>query len=117
MISVCTTPGATGGSPASLAPAIPAHNYHPHNMSSDDRITPSPDDRLARANLVRRIGFLRRGEPFDTGDVDEIFFEKLCQLAQRPWQPWAYAGVHFCDLCRFVGNGAGTYFGRDQKSS
>jgi len=68
-----------------------------------------PNGYSVPVDLVRGIGFLRRGEPFDTGDVDESVFERLCELTQNPWQPWVCAGVHFCDLCRFTGNSIGTY--------
>jgi hypothetical protein len=57
------------------------------------------------SDLVRRVGFLRSGEPFDTGAV----FERLCELTQNPWQPWLCAGVHHCDLCQFTGNSVVTY--------
>lgn len=62
---------------------------------------------------VRRIGFLRRGIQFETGEVAEAVFERLCELTQNPFQPWVAAGVHICDLCRFIGNGVGTYYPKD----
>ena len=71
--------------------------------------------RPSQWDQVRRIGFLRRGMAFDTGDIEEAFFERLCELTQNPMQPWAMGGVHFCDLCRFVGNGVGTYYPKDSQ--
>lgn len=65
--------------------------------------------RPTRDDPTRAVGFLRRGVPYDTGDLDEPVFAKLCELSLNPWQPWACAGVHFCDLCRFTGNAVGTY--------
>jgi hypothetical protein len=69
----------------------------------------SPIESAVNAGLVKRVGYLRRAEPFPTGDIDECVFERLCQLSQSPWQPCQTAGVHFCDLCRFTGNSVGTY--------
>jgi hypothetical protein len=68
-----------------------------------------PSGKIISPDLIRGVGFLRRGQPFDTGDVEERVFERLCELTQDPWQPWACVGVHFCDLCRFTGNSVGTY--------
>jgi hypothetical protein len=68
-----------------------------------------PDGKSPPPEIVHAIGFLRRGESFAIGEVDETVFEKLCQLSQNPWQPWACAGVRICDLCRFTGNSIGTY--------
>lgn len=80
-------------------------------MPTDDtEFTLPPDARLANPDLIRGVGFLRRGQPFETGDVDEAVFAKLCELVQNPWQPWACGGVHHCDLCRFTGNSVGTYY-------
>lgn len=68
-----------------------------------------PNGQPVPPGIVRRVGFLRRGEPFDTGEVEEAVFERLCELTQNPWQPWGCCGVHHCDLCRFTGNSIGTY--------
>jgi hypothetical protein len=81
-------------------------------MPIDDSSKKLSDSGLAKSEFVRRVGFLRRGESFDAGDVDENVFERLCELTQNPWQPWACAGIHHCDLCRFTGNSVGTYYKR-----
>ena len=65
-----------------------------------DYFTPETAERL------RAVSWLERGKPFATGEVTEAFFEKLCQLLQNPWNPVYCAGVHFCDLCQFSGNGS-----------
>lgn len=67
----------------------------------------NPEKFLQNIKKHRAIGFLRRGEPFASGNVDPQVFERLCELTQEPKQPWACGGVHFCDLCRFTGNSVG----------
>jgi hypothetical protein len=47
-----------------------------------------PSGKTVSPDLIRRVGFLRRGQPFDAGDVEERVFERLCELTQNPWQPW-----------------------------
>lgn len=49
------------------------------------------------------IGWLARGHPFAKGAVNIDFFEALAALAVDPWQPFATAGVHGCDFCKFTG--------------
>src|SRR4051794_30240028 len=78
-------------------------------MTQDEFIKP-PDARPVDPRLIRGVGFLRRGVPYDTGDVKEAVFAKLCELTQNPWQPWACGGVHYCELCRFTGNSVSTYY-------
>lgn len=56
------------------------------------------------SNLLA-VGWLERKMPFSTGDVTEVFFEKLCQLLHNHWEPRAMpqaVGLHHCDLCRFT---------------
>ncbi len=55
---------------------------------------------LKKLELIA-IGWLGNNRKFATGSVDAIFFNKLKELAQRPWQPVLAGGVHFCELCEF----------------
>jgi hypothetical protein len=64
------------------------------------------------APVLQAVGWLARGHPYNTGEVSEQFFEKLCRLLNNPWEPFASAGMHFCDFCTFTGgNGSGQYKG------
>lgn len=81
-------------------------------MTPEESIKAFPHARQVDPSLIRGVGFLRRGTPYDTGDADEAVFAKLCELTRNPWQPWASGGVHHCDLCRFTGNSVGTYYKR-----
>ena len=47
------------------------------------------------------IGWLSKDSQFNTGAVDSDFFEKLKELAERPWAPITCTGVHHCELCQF----------------
>jgi len=47
-------------------------------MPIDDSSKNLSDSGLTKSEFVRRVGFLRRGESFDAGDVDENVFERLC---------------------------------------
>ena len=49
------------------------------------------------------IGWLERGKPFATVEVDRHVFEALREMRKDPWQPFVFAGPHECDLCRFEG--------------
>jgi hypothetical protein len=60
-------------------------------------------------SVLRSIGYLSRGIDYEMGDVPELVFERLCDLTQDAWAPWATTGVHFCDLCRFTGNSIARY--------
>lgn len=57
-------------------------------------------------SALRAVGWLTRGEEFTTGTVSAQFFERLCALLISPWQPFATAGAHRCDLCQFSGGPA-----------
>src|SRR4051812_39819237 len=84
-------------------------------MSNDANSSPPfnlPNATEIFAKLTKGVGFLRRGEAFETGDVDLGVFEQLCELSQNPIAPWCCAGVHHCDLCRFTGNSVATYRGK-----
>jgi len=49
------------------------------------------------------IGWLGKGNDFETGPVSEHFIRKLKELCSAPWQPIAFAGCHVCELCQFDG--------------
>lgn len=53
------------------------------------------------AKLVH-VGWLARGHDFVRGEVSRAFFEKLVELAGDPFQPFAAAGFHACDLHQFT---------------
>jgi hypothetical protein len=61
----------------------------------------------ADTNLLA-VGWLERGKPFATGDVDRRVYEALREMRKNPWQPFASGGIHPCDLCRFDAEAAGT---------
>jgi hypothetical protein len=53
------------------------------------------------------IGWLEPNQSYSVGEVDELFFDKLCELLAKPWKPpVACCGGHPCGLCRFTGGGA-----------
>lgn len=58
---------------------------------------------------LRAVGWLERGQPFATGDVEERAFKRLCELTQNPWATFGYAGFHRCNLCRFTGTSEAQY--------
>ena len=47
------------------------------------------------------IGWLERGKSYPTGAVDRRVYDRLVEMRKNPWQPFAAAGLHECDLCRF----------------
>jgi len=59
----------------------------------------------------RAVGWLSKGKAYPRGEVDAVWYAKLCELIQNPWTPIASAGVHHCELCRFTG-GADSMFNK-----
>jgi len=55
------------------------------------------------AVLPKAVGWLAPEHPFDVGEVDTAFIEKLLELLRDPWQPVVFAGRHACRHCRFSG--------------
>jgi hypothetical protein len=53
--------------------------------------------------VLRAVGWLEAGRPFQTGPTNRAIYEKLCVLGKDPWAPTAFAGMHFCDLCQYGG--------------
>jgi hypothetical protein len=52
------------------------------------------------------IGWLEPKQSYAIGEVDDAFFDKLCDLLASPWRPPAVCcGEHPCGLCRFTGGG------------
>ena len=47
------------------------------------------------------IGWLEKEYPYEKGEVPRDFYRKLKKLFQRPWQPVAFCGPHFCSFCQF----------------
>jgi len=55
---------------------------------------------FASGPAVRAIGWLENGKPIPTGETDPQFLVALRAHATDPcrWLPFAFAGMHFCDL-------------------
>ncbi len=56
------------------------------------------------------IGWLSADAPFEQGSVTRDDFSTLIHLLVAPWQPFASAGYHRCELCRFTGGPAEVQF-------
>jgi hypothetical protein len=54
------------------------------------------------AESLRAVGWLSRNKSFTKGEVSEVFFKRLCELLQNPWNPFYFLGVHECEFCRFT---------------
>ena len=52
------------------------------------------------------VGWLARGEPYERGPLPEAFVDKLLDLLENPWEPYATAGFHRCEFCRISGGPA-----------
>lgn len=52
------------------------------------------------------VGWLDSQHSFQKGRVDRAFFDALSRLLENPWQPFATAGRHGCELCTFTGGPA-----------
>lgn len=64
------------------------------------------------------VGWLEPGNGYLKDDVSKDFFEKLCSLLQKPWQPpVGCAGLHRCSFCRFSGGGEVSFGGLKFSSS
>jgi hypothetical protein len=53
--------------------------------------------------VLRSVGWLEAGRPFQTGPTQRAVYDKLCALGKEPWDPVVFAGPHFCDLCQYGG--------------
>ncbi|MEP0873298.1 hypothetical protein NDA01_26410 [Trichocoleus desertorum AS-A10] len=51
--------------------------------------------------VLRAVGWLGNECEFPTGKVSQQFFNKLCDLVEKAWQPVVSAGFHVCELCQF----------------
>jgi len=73
----------------------------------------SPCDYLGTAHTshLKAVGWLAPTQPFTTGPVPPNVFRRLCELTQDPWAPFASAGCHDCEFCRFTGGGEAQYVG------
>jgi hypothetical protein len=56
---------------------------------------------------VLAVGWLERGRPYASGEVDRRVYEALAEIRKDPWQPFVTCGFHECDLCRFEGEARG----------
>ena len=45
------------------------------------------------------VGWLQRGKPFSTGQVDQAVYEYLLEMRRYALPSLMYLGVHRCDLC------------------
>ena len=52
------------------------------------------------------VGWLAPGHMFATGSCDRVFYRKLMELLQDPWQPAVSPGRHPCAFCQFTGGPA-----------
>ena len=59
------------------------------------------------ADHILAVGWLDKSSTFGTGPTPESVFQRLQLFAQNPWQPFAAAGFHRCELCQFVGEQVG----------
>ena len=55
------------------------------------------------SSSIHAIGWLDRGQPFETGVTPELVFKHLQELFQNLYSPIVSAGVHFCNLCQYLG--------------
>jgi hypothetical protein len=65
---------------------------------------------------VRAVGWLARGQPFQTGEVADDFFRALHEHVCAAWQPVGMPGIHLCEFCaqplpngRFVGGNSNVW--------
>jgi hypothetical protein len=70
-------------------------------MATLDDLTPCTYLPVQAPGLLA-VGWLGRDSKFGQGPVGSDFFEKLQSLASNPWQPFASAGFHFCEVCQFT---------------
>ena len=49
------------------------------------------------------IGWLSNDYEFNKGDVSQGFYLKLKKICKSPWEPFASAGRHVCEICQFEG--------------
>jgi hypothetical protein len=49
------------------------------------------------------VGWLERGRPFPTGQVDPAVYGRLVEFLRDPWEPTLTKGFHRCDLCVYDG--------------
>lgn len=59
------------------------------------------------ADLVA-VGWLERGKSYSTGAGDRRVYDALAEMRKNPWQPFACAGSHACDLCIFEAGARGS---------
>lgn len=53
------------------------------------------------APVLRAVGWLEKGKPFETEARDKLVYEKLQTLSNNPWQPSVAMGCHNCDFCAY----------------
>lgn len=82
-------------------------------MAHFEDLSPCPYFSGFHVDILRAIGWLEAGHEYVRGDVSREFFEKLCELLQRPWTPYVFCGYHGCGFCRFTHGIASTRFHRD----
>jgi len=81
-------------------PDLSALTYHPESQG---------------LNFIA-VGWLSSQHDFVKGPVSPKRFERLCELLRDPWKPpFAYAGLHRCEFCRFTGGSVSAY--KDYKIS
>jgi len=61
----------------------------------------SPCDYVSRDPSFVAVGWIDRKGGYPAGETAPVVFEKLEELCRNPWQPFASAGYHECNLCQF----------------
>lgn len=56
---------------------------------------------IATPERLLAVGWLGKHVEYKQGSVEDRFFRKLQALAVNPWQPFAAAGHHECELCQY----------------
>jgi hypothetical protein len=57
----------------------------------------------SESDALLAVGWLGSDYDFEKGPVPLDFHQKLKKLCANPWQPFASAGLHRCELCQFEG--------------
>ena len=55
------------------------------------------------SSALTAVGWLESGSGHRKGKSDFETYERLMVLFQDPWQPFVFAGGHYCSLCQFSG--------------
>ena len=56
--------------------------------------------RIQDNSILCAVGWLSEESKWTTSQVSSHFFNRLCELANDPWQPVFFRGFHDCELCQ-----------------